>query len=121
MGKLKNRIQAANNLASLAQVNQRNKRIIEEEGGIPVLVKLLRDTFQPEAQITAASALYILSDDQERVRAVMTGGGIPAIVHLLRASPIRVQIQVASLVARLAESTPSRRRLLQRSICLFRW
>ncbi|GKV32218.1 hypothetical protein SLEP1_g40835 [Rubroshorea leprosula] len=106
MGKLKNRIEAANNLASLAQVNERNKRIIEKEGGIPLLVKLLRDTFPPEAQIAAANALYILSDDQERVRAIMTGGGIPAIVHLLRASPIRVQIQAASLVARLAEKYP---------------
>ncbi|GLT85821.1 hypothetical protein SLE2022_039960 [Rubroshorea leprosula] len=106
MGKLKNRIEAANNLASLAQVNERNKRIIEEEGGIPLLVKLLRDTFPPEAQIAAANGLYILSDDQESVRAIMTGGGIPAIVHLLRASPIRVQIQAASLVARLAEKYP---------------
>ncbi|GKV32232.1 hypothetical protein SLEP1_g40849 [Rubroshorea leprosula] len=106
MGKLKNRIEAAYSLASLAQANERNKRIIEEEGGIPLLVKLLRDTFPPEAQIAAANALYILSDDQERVRAIMTGGGIPAIVHLLRASPIRVQIQVASLVARLAEKYP---------------
>ncbi|GLT25315.1 hypothetical protein SLA2020_004500 [Shorea laevis] len=106
MGKLKNRIEAANNLASLAQVNEGNKRIIEEEGGIPFLVKLLRDTFLPEAQTAAANALYILSDDQERVRAIVTGGGIPAIVHLLRASPIRVQIQAASLVARLAEKYP---------------
>ncbi|GLT25317.1 hypothetical protein SLA2020_004520 [Shorea laevis] len=106
MGKLKNRIEAAYSLASLAQANERNKRIIEEEGGIPLLVKLLRDTYPPEAQIAAANALYILSDDQERVRAIMTGGGIPAIVHLLRASPIRVQIQAASLVARLAEMYP---------------
>ncbi|GKV32220.1 hypothetical protein SLEP1_g40837 [Rubroshorea leprosula] len=43
------------------------------------------------ANCGAASALYILSDDQERVRAVMTGSGIPAIVHLLRASRIGVQ------------------------------
>ncbi|GLT85817.1 hypothetical protein SLE2022_039920 [Rubroshorea leprosula] len=109
MGKLKNRIEAAYSLASLAQANERNKRIIEEEGGIPLLVKLLRDTFQPEAQIPAANALYILSDDQESVRAIMTGGGILAIVHLLRASPIRVQIQAASLVARLVERYPQAR------------
>ncbi|GKV32228.1 hypothetical protein SLEP1_g40845 [Rubroshorea leprosula] len=65
MSLLKNRIEAAHNLALLAQANEKNKRIIIKEGGVPPLLNLLKENWT-EAQIVAANALYILSDDQER-------------------------------------------------------
>ncbi|KAL8205895.1 hypothetical protein R6Q57_009446 [Mikania cordata] len=42
------RIEVANELCSLANVNNRNKKIIAEEGGIPPLLKLLKED-SPEA------------------------------------------------------------------------
>lgn len=55
---LKDRVDAANELASLALDNDRNKKIIVEEGGIGPLLKLLKEAASPQAQFAAATALY---------------------------------------------------------------
>ncbi|KAG5536960.1 hypothetical protein RHGRI_024405 [Rhododendron griersonianum] len=68
MGQLRDRIDAANNLASLARDNDRNKKMIVEEGGVVPLLKLLKEGASAEAQIAAAAALSNLGSDQERVR-----------------------------------------------------
>lgn len=104
MGQLPDRIEAANSLASIAKDNDRNKKIIIEEGGVPPLLKLLKESSSPEGQIAAATALYNLANDQERVRAIVDEVGVPVIVQVLGDSPIRVQTMAARLVARMADN-----------------
>ncbi|CBI23366.3 unnamed protein product, partial [Vitis vinifera] len=97
---------AANYLVSIAQDNDRNKRIIAQEGGVPPLLKLMKESASPDAQIAATTALLHLADVQERVRLIADELGVPIIVHVLRNSPMRVQTAVANLVARMAELDP---------------
>ncbi|KAL8519145.1 hypothetical protein ACS0TY_010183 [Phlomoides rotata] len=106
MGQLQDKIEAANELALLAKDNDRNKQIIVEEGGISPLVKLLKDGSSTEAQIAAAAALSTLANDAERVRAIVDEIEVPSIVIVLRGSPMKVQIRVANLVAKMAEHCP---------------
>ncbi|KAM3319156.1 hypothetical protein P3S67_006356 [Capsicum chacoense] len=103
MGNLQDRIDAAQALANLAIDNDRNKKMIVEENGIPPLLKLLKESISAEAQIAAATALYNLADDEERVRAIANDLGVQIIVKVLAESPMRVQIHVANLVARMAD------------------
>ncbi|KAI4340698.1 hypothetical protein MLD38_025508 [Melastoma candidum] len=102
MGKLSERVEAAKELASLAEDHNRIKKIIVEEGGLSPLLKLLKDGAAPDAQIAAAVALYNLSNDKERARAIVDRMGVPLIVQVLEDSTMRVQTQVARLVARMA-------------------
>ncbi|XP_022776146.1 ARM REPEAT PROTEIN INTERACTING WITH ABF2 [Durio zibethinus] len=106
MGQLTDRIEAANNLASLAQDNDRNKKITVEEGGVPPLLKLLKENSWTEAQIAAANALFVLANEQERVRSIVEEMGVPIVVQVLGDSPMKVQIPVAKLVARMAKHDP---------------
>ncbi|KAL4373559.1 hypothetical protein HN51_007423 [Arachis hypogaea] len=106
MGQLNDRVEAANELASLANDNDRNKKIIVEEGGVPPLLKLLKESSSPVAQIAAASALCNLANDLERVRVIVSELGVPIVVQVLADSPMKVQIRVAQLVARMAEHDP---------------
>nr|DAD34466.1 TPA_asm: hypothetical protein HUJ06_005106 [Nelumbo nucifera] len=103
MGPLPERVEGANEIASLARDNDRNKKIIVEEGGVPPLLKLLKEGASPDAQIAAATALSNLATDQQRVRHIATELGIPIIVQVLCDSPMRVQVSVANLVSRMAE------------------
>lgn len=103
MGSLQYRIDAAQALATLALDNDRNKKMIVEENGIPPLLKLLKESSSAEAQIAAATALYNLADDEERVRAIANDLGVQIVVKVLAESPMRVQIYVANLVSRMAD------------------
>lgn len=109
MDQLRDRIDAANELASLARDNDRNKTIIVQEGGVGPLLKLLKETISPEAQIAAANALFHIGSDQNRVKSIADELGVPMIVKVLSNSPMRVQIPVANLVARMAELDPETR------------
>ena len=106
MSQLPEKIEAANELASFARDNDRNKKIIVAEGGVPPLLKLLKDGASLEAQIAAATAIYNLANDQERVRAIVNELGVQIIVQVLSDSPMVVQTQAARLVARMAEYDP---------------
>ncbi|KAK8310488.1 hypothetical protein V6Z12_D02G189300 [Gossypium hirsutum] len=106
MGQLTDRIEAANNLASIARDNDRNKKITVEEGGIPPLLKLLKESSSADAQIAAANALLVLANEQERVRSIVDEMGVPIVVQVLGDSLMKVQIPVAKLVVRMAEHDP---------------
>uniref|UniRef100_A0A1J3DQW1 DUF7792 domain-containing protein n=1 Tax=Noccaea caerulescens TaxID=107243 RepID=A0A1J3DQW1_NOCCA len=106
MGKLPDKIDAANQLGSLAGDNDRNKKIIVDEGGVSPLLKLLKESSSSEAQISAATALVYLACEEDKVRSIVNELGVPIIVQVLADSPIRVQIKVATLVARMAEHDP---------------
>ncbi|KAK8627437.1 hypothetical protein V6N13_135048 [Hibiscus sabdariffa] len=106
MGQLSDRIEAANSLTSHARDNDRNKKITVEEGGIPPLLKLLKESSSPDAQIAAANALCVLANEEERVRSIVHEMGVPIVVQVLGDSPMKVQILVAKLVAAMAEHDP---------------
>ncbi|KMT07693.1 hypothetical protein BVRB_6g148160 [Beta vulgaris subsp. vulgaris] len=97
------RVEAAHEIACLAQDNDRNKKMIVEEGGVPPLLKLLKEGNSVEAQIAAANALFNVANNEERVRVIVDNMGVPLIVHVLGDSPMKVQIKVAELVARMAQ------------------
>ncbi|MCL7025800.1 hypothetical protein MKW94_017971 [Papaver nudicaule] len=107
MGGVSDRIEAANELASLANDNIRNKKIIAEEGGIPPLLRLLKEGASPDSQVAAANALANLATDQEKVRIIVSEHGAQIIVHVLNDSTMRVQIGVAKLVSRMAKNDPA--------------
>ncbi|KAM1025855.1 hypothetical protein ACFX13_039599 [Malus domestica] len=103
MGQLRDRVEAANSLVSLARDNDRNKKIIVDEGGVTPLLKLLKEGSSPDAQIAAASALFHIATDQERVRIIIDLLGINVVVSVLGDSPMRVQVYVVRLVSEMAE------------------
>ncbi|XP_057951714.1 ARM REPEAT PROTEIN INTERACTING WITH ABF2-like [Malania oleifera] len=103
MHQLRDRTDAASELSSLARDNDRNKQMIVQEGGVPPLLKLLKEGASPDAQIAAATALCNLATNQERVRYIAKELGVPIIVQVLGDSPMRVQVSVANLVSRMAE------------------
>lgn len=104
MGQLKDRVEAANELASLARDNNRNMKIIVHEGGVAPLLKLLKDGASAEAQMAAATALYNLGTDQEKVKSIASEvSGVSIVVKAIGESPMRVQIVLVNLVARMAE------------------
>ncbi|CAI8587548.1 unnamed protein product [Vicia faba] len=106
MGQLNDKIEAANELASLAQDNDRYQKIIVEEGGVQPLLKLLKEAASPAAQIAVATCLCHLANDLERVRVIVNEAGVPAVVQVLTDSPIRVQTLASNLVARMARHDP---------------
>ncbi|KAE9596998.1 hypothetical protein Lal_00007232 [Lupinus albus] len=106
MGQLNDRIEAANELASLAKDSNRNKMIIVEENGVPPLLKLLKEVASPAAQIAAATALCHLANNFERVRVIVNKLGVPIIVQVLGDSHMRVQTKAANLIARMTEHDP---------------
>ncbi|MQL98193.1 hypothetical protein Taro_030892 [Colocasia esculenta] len=113
------RAEAANALANLALDNDRNKKIIVEEGGVPPLLALLRDgSASTEAQLAAATALCNLADNQERVLVIVAEMGIPVIVQALSDSPMRLQARLASLVARMAAQDPIAQEEFARENCV---
>ncbi|KAL7603381.1 uncharacterized protein LOC111891513 [Lactuca sativa] len=98
------KIEVANGLCSLAHDNDRNKKIIVAEGGIPPLLKLLKEDTSPEAQITASNTLFNLANNQDRARLITNELGVPIIVQSFQKSPIRVQISIVKLISRMAEN-----------------
>ncbi|XP_004489783.1 uncharacterized protein [Cicer arietinum] len=106
MGQLNDKIEATNELASLALDNDRNKKIIVEEGGVSPLLKLFKEGTSPSAQIAAANCLCHLANDLDRVRVIVNEAGVPAVVQVLSDSTIRVQTLAANLVSRMARHDP---------------
>ncbi|PKU79367.1 uncharacterized protein LOC110109680 [Dendrobium catenatum] len=100
------RVEAAHTLANLALDNNRNKKIIIEEGGVPPLLSLLRDGPSVDAQVAAAAALSNLATDPDHVALIIKELAVPIIVHVLSDSPMRLQTRVASLVSRMAYHLP---------------
>ncbi|KAJ0727244.1 putative armadillo-like helical protein [Helianthus annuus] len=78
--------------------------MIAEEGGIPPLLKLLKEESNFEAQIAATVTLFNLVNNEDRARLVTSEIGVPVIVQCLHKAPIWVQVLVVKLIARMAEN-----------------
>ncbi|KAL7598306.1 hypothetical protein Lser_V15G21413 [Lactuca serriola] len=104
---LKVRVDAANSLGSLAGDNDRNKKMIIEEDGIPPLLKLLKEGASPESQIAAAATLHALATDGEKISAFVRSMAIPTIVQVLNDSTsVVVRTNVINLLSKMAEIDP---------------
>ncbi|KAK7389114.1 hypothetical protein VNO78_23946 [Psophocarpus tetragonolobus] len=104
LGQPKDRADAATELGSLARDNERTKFIILEEGGVPPLLKLLKEPSSPDAQVAAANALSTITTNQDRVvHFIVDSHAVPSIVQVLADSPMRVRVSVANLVSSLVD------------------
>ncbi|KAL2903363.1 Vacuolar protein 8 [Bienertia sinuspersici] len=100
---LSGQVEAAHEIGVLAQDNDRNKKMIVEEGGVPPLLRLLKEGTSVEGQIAAAVALNNVCNDRESVTTIVDNSGVPLIVQVLSNSSMRVQIKVSELIAKMAE------------------
>ncbi|CAI9112609.1 OLC1v1013077C1 [Oldenlandia corymbosa var. corymbosa] len=106
MGSMKERTDAAQELAAIALINDRNKKIIIDENGIGPLLKLLKESVTGEAQIAAATALFNLGNSRDRVRLIANNDnhGVSTIVKLLfEMPPMSVLVELVSLIWGMAE------------------
>ncbi|KAH6803263.1 hypothetical protein C2S51_034709 [Perilla frutescens var. frutescens] len=100
------RAEAALELASWASgndSNDRNKKIIAEENGIPPLLKMLKDSSNVDGQSAAATALCNLADDQGRVKIIADKSGVQIIAKALSEAPAPVQVILVNLVSKMSE------------------
>lgn len=98
---------AAHELSILAKDNDRNKKIIAEENGIPPLLKMLKDSTSAQGQAAAAAALLNLADDPSRVKLIADKLGIQIIAKALTEAPARVQVTLVDLISKMSESNPN--------------
>ncbi|XP_041997038.1 uncharacterized protein LOC121747114 [Salvia splendens] len=101
------RADAALELAALANDNDRTKKIIVEENGIPPLLKMLKESTNVDAQTAAAAALCNLADDLTRVKIIADKLGVQLIAKALSQSPAKVQVILVNLVSKMSELYPT--------------
>ncbi|XP_073294585.1 uncharacterized protein [Primulina huaijiensis] len=98
------RTEGAKELASLTRDNDRNKKIVVDEKGIPPLLKLLKESKNLDAQKAAARALCNLADDLDRVRLISSALGVQVVAKALSEAPMSVQVELVELVSRMSET-----------------
>ena len=99
------RADAAASLVSLARDNDRYGKLIIEEGGVPPLLKLIKEG-QLEGQESAARAIGLLGRDAESVEHMILAGVCSAFAKVLKDGPMKAQAVVAWAVSELAASSP---------------
>jgi hypothetical protein len=90
VGNAEEKAQGASYLADLAK-DSRNASIICEEGGVPPLLRLLREG-TPAGQEEAARALGYLAADRRRVLKMRKEGAITFFLEILVHGPMKVQV-----------------------------
>ncbi|KAG6754092.1 hypothetical protein POTOM_042100 [Populus tomentosa] len=90
MGQVKDRVIVVNQFAWLARDNDRNKKMIVEEGGIFLLLKLLKEGASVEAPIAAAIELFNIANDKHKVRLIVDALGTSMIVGVLGDSLLKI-------------------------------
>lgn len=98
--------EGASYLTSLASDNDRNRKIIIEEGGVAPLLRLLKEETALGGRLAAASALGALAANQERVWQILNHGAIQVFVHILQDGPMKLQAKVAWVVAKMVSQAP---------------
>ncbi|XP_057806297.1 uncharacterized protein LOC131021214 [Salvia miltiorrhiza] len=100
-GGLEERADAAASLVSLARDNDRYGSLIIEEGGVPPLLKLLKEG-RMEGQENAARAIGLLGRDPESVEHIVNAGVCQVVAKILKEGHMKVQIVVAWALSELA-------------------
>ncbi|CAN6544627.1 unnamed protein product [Malus baccata var. baccata] len=104
-GSMEERSDAAASLVSLAKDNDRYGRLIIEEGGVPPLLKMLKEGGN-EGQESAARAIGLLGKDPESVEQIVNAGVCPVFAKILKEGNMKVQALVAWAVSEMAENHP---------------
>lgn len=104
-GSLEKRTSAASELVSLASDNDRNWKLIIEEGGVGPLLKMVKEG-KAEGQEHAVRAILLLARDQESVEKLVQAGVCSIFAKVLKEGTMKVQAYVASAVAELVDKYP---------------
>ncbi|KAJ0252148.1 Armadillo repeat only 1 [Hirschfeldia incana] len=104
-GSLDERSDSAASLVSLARDNDRYGRLIIEEGGVPPLLKLVKEG-KLEGQENAARAIGLLGRDPESVEQIVNAGVCQVFAKILKEGHMKVQTVVAWAVSELASNHP---------------
>ena len=93
VGTAEEKAEAAEYLGNVAKGNERNVKIIIEEGGAAPLLRLLKEGTVP-GQEAAATALGHLATDKERVQQLRTEGASGVFSHILGSHSTSMKVQV---------------------------
>ncbi|KAJ0807857.1 putative adaptor protein Cbl domain superfamily [Helianthus annuus] len=104
-GTLEDRAEAAASLVSLARDNERYRRLIIEEGGVPPLLKLAKEG-KMEGQESAVRAMGLLGQDKESVEQIVNAGVCSVFSKILKEGHMKVQIPAAWAVSEFAANYP---------------
>jgi hypothetical protein len=102
---IEERSDAAASLVSLARDNDRYGKLILEEGGVPPLLKLLKEG-KLDGQENAARAIGLLGRDPESVEHIVNCGVCSVFAKILKEGHMKVQIVVAWAISELAAHHP---------------
>ncbi|XP_050366391.1 uncharacterized protein LOC126784896 [Argentina anserina] len=105
-GSLEERSDAAVSLVSLARDNDRYGKLIIEEGGVPPLLRVVKEGGNKEGQESAARAIGLLGRDSESVEQIVNSGVCPVFAKILKDGHMKIQAVVAWAVSELAEHHP---------------
>lgn len=106
IGSVDERAEAAASLVSLVRDNDRNGKLIIEEGGVGPLLKLLKEGKTVEGQENAARAIGLLGHDPESVEQMIHAGVCSVFAKILKDGPMKVQAMVAWAVSELTRHYP---------------
>lgn len=104
-GSVDDRSDAAASLVSLARDNDRYGKLIIEEGGVPPLLKLVKEG-KLAGQENAARAIGLLGRDPESVEHMIVAGVCSVFAKILKEGPMKVQVVVAWAVSEFAANYP---------------
>ncbi|KAI3714161.1 hypothetical protein L1987_72755 [Smallanthus sonchifolius] len=104
-GTAEDRADAAASLVSLARDNDRYRRLIMEEGGVPPLLKLAKEG-RREGQESAIRATGLLGHDKESVEQIVNAGISSVFSKILKEGHMNVQIAAAWAVSEFAANYP---------------
>lgn len=102
---LEERSDAAASLVSLARDNDRYGKLIIEEGGVPPLLKLLKEG-RMDGQENAARAIGLLGRDPESVEHIVNAGVCSVFAKILKEGHMKVQLVVAWAISEMAAHHP---------------
>ncbi|KAK7243337.1 hypothetical protein RIF29_38130 [Crotalaria pallida] len=102
---LEERSDAAASLVSLARDNDRYGKLILEEGGVPPLLKLLKEG-KMDGQENAARAIGLLGRDPESVEHIVNAGVCSVFAKILKDGHMKVQLVVAWAISEMAAHHP---------------
>ncbi|KMZ70343.1 Armadillo repeat only 2 protein [Zostera marina] len=105
-GNMEEKADAAAALVSLARDNARHRKLIIDEGGIPPLLKLIKEG-KKEGQEYAAKTLGLLATNPESVEVMVQAGIGTVFAKVLKEGPMQVQAVIAWAIAELADEYPT--------------
>lgn len=107
-GTIEERTDAASSLVSLANDNQRYRKMIVEEGGVGPLLKLAKEAGNPKGQENAIRCIGVLGCDEESVETIIDNGVCSIFCKMLKDDGVimKVKAMVAWAISELVYNYP---------------